>query len=133
MLGPFVAPPGATISVALAVWPRHLPLTPESFAADLSPEVALGFTASLDVLPSWRQSPADPSVAAFHTELTTQYPDLTEDNYTSSPWAVPLLAGKHTVLMHIVFTRASEICHLVTSLADHHNLHYFDPTSDEWP
>lgn len=70
-----------------------------------------------------------PEVAAFLAELTARFPDLTADNYASSPWSAPLTVGEDVVLASAVFPRAAEVCRAVLELAGRHRLVVFDPQS----
>ncbi|MFC7380723.1 hypothetical protein [Sphaerisporangium rhizosphaerae] len=72
-----------------------------------------------------------PQVAAFYDALTEEFPDLTDGDYATSPWATPLTVGDEFVVMSIVFPRAAEVCRTVLRLADRHDLVCFDPHPDE--
>ncbi|MBB2911190.1 hypothetical protein FHS43_002455 [Streptosporangium becharense] len=68
-----------------------------------------------------------PETAAFYDELTSVFPDLTAENYGTSPWSEPLTVSEDFVLMNAVFPRAGEVCRAVLELARRHPLVLFDP------
>ncbi|MEU4407442.1 MULTISPECIES: hypothetical protein [unclassified Streptosporangium] len=67
-----------------------------------------------------------PEVAAFYEELTALFPDLTAENYGTSPWSEPLTVGEDFVLMNAVFPRAGEVCRVVLEMAARHRLVLFE-------
>lgn len=71
-----------------------------------------------------------PEVTAFYEALTRHLPDLTADNYESSPWSTPLTVGDEFVMMSVVFPRAGEVCRAVLDLAERHGLVCFDPQAE---
>ncbi|MGC5015322.1 hypothetical protein ACLQ2R_31570 [Streptosporangium sp. DT93] len=68
-----------------------------------------------------------PETAAFYEELTSVFPDLTAENYATSPWSEPLSVGEDFVLMSAVFPRAGEVCRTVLEMSWRHPLVIFEP------
>ncbi|MEZ0075605.1 hypothetical protein [Planotetraspora sp. GP83] len=115
------------MSFELGVWWEAFPITEEEaslkYAAWCRGERSRGDRRRGD------GATAEPrfEVAAFYEELTSDFPDLTADNYGSSPWSTPLTVGADFVLMSMVFPRAGEVCRVVQELAVRHGLVCFDP------
>jgi hypothetical protein len=78
-------------------------------------------------------APTHPQVAAFYRDLTALFPDLdaTADAETpeDSPWTAGLSTTPTSVVMTIVWSRATEVAQIVRELADRHGLICHDPQS----
>ncbi|WP_248961111.1 hypothetical protein [Sphaerisporangium perillae] len=144
------------MSVDLGVWYERTPITAEEAARKYAAWCAGESLGGCGALPDTAEPSANgtataaaerpggegtvmgaagpaPEVLAFYDALTGDYPDLTDGDYQTSPWATPLTVGDDFVVMSIVFPRAGEICRAVLELAGRHNLVCFDPRPDHVP
>ncbi|WP_214411920.1 hypothetical protein [Sphaerisporangium fuscum] len=108
------------MSFDLGVWYADPPITSE--------EAARRYVSR----PDDESEAAEPraEVGAFYDALTRDLPDLTADNYETSPWSTPLTVGEDFVVMRVVFPRAAEVCRVVLPLVDEHGLVCFDPEAE---
>jgi hypothetical protein len=75
---------------------------------------------------------ASPTVAAFLSELTAQYPqidDVPEEELESCPWSVAFDVSEGHVLMPIVWSAAEKMYPIIAELAEKHGLVCVDPQS----
>jgi hypothetical protein len=75
----------------------------------------------------------NPSVLAFHEELTAKHPELDDipeeklDDREYCPWSVQMDRSPGHVTMCCVWSRAEYVRHLVGDLARKHGLALYDP------
>ena len=75
--------------------------------------------------------PEDPRVARFYGALTTAYPDLTEENLHTSPWASPIYVTKECVVVTISGSHSTEVAPVAMAVAAENDLLTFDPQTGE--
>jgi hypothetical protein len=70
-----------------------------------------------------------PALEAFYAELTIRFPDLSEENFESSPWAAPLYKTSECVIVSISHQRKLDTCAYLLGLASRGGVTCFDPQS----
>jgi hypothetical protein len=70
-------------------------------------------------------------IGRFFEEVVSRFPDLTERNVESSPWASPIYRTAECVIVAISGSRSSDIGPILHGLASRHGLITFDPQSGE--
>src|SRR4051812_31829090 len=58
-----------------------------------------------------------PALVAFYSELTDRFPDLTEENSETSPWAASLYRTGECVITSISYPRQEEVSEYLLGLA----------------
>ncbi|MGW5611641.1 hypothetical protein ACWEWI_37390 [Streptomyces sp. NPDC003753] len=70
-----------------------------------------------------------PALNAFYGELVSQFPDLTEENFETSPWAAPLYRTSECLIASISHSQQSAVFERLLELADAGGVTCYDPQS----
>lgn len=70
-----------------------------------------------------------PALETFYAELTSRFPDLTEENFEFSPWASPLYRTGECVIVSISYPQQSETSEYLLGLASRSGVTCYDPQS----
>ncbi|MBZ4318378.1 hypothetical protein [Streptomyces huiliensis] len=66
-------------------------------------------------------------LGTFYAQLTSRFPDLTEDNFEDSPWSSPLYRTRECVIASISRPRQSEIFETLLGIAADCGITCYDP------
>ena len=69
------------------------------------------------------------ALGMFYAELTSRFPDLTENNLETSPWAAPLYRTSECVIASISYPQKSETSEYLLGLAGRTGVTCYDPQS----
>ncbi|MCD9875372.1 hypothetical protein [Streptomyces guryensis] len=70
-----------------------------------------------------------PALDVFFGELISRFPDLTEDNFETSPWAAPLYRTSECLIAPISYPRQLEVSEFLLELANATGVTSYDPQS----
>ncbi|MEU0822545.1 hypothetical protein [Streptomyces mirabilis] len=70
-----------------------------------------------------------PALDVFFGELISQFPDLTEENFESSPWAAPLYRTNECLIVSISYPHQSEVSERLLELSNASGVTCYDPQS----
>lgn len=68
---------------------------------------------------------------AFHGQLTSRFPDLTEENIETSPWAAPLYRTSECLIASISYPHQSEVFGYLLELSNSNGVTCYDPQSEK--
>ncbi|MFF7646728.1 hypothetical protein [Streptomyces canus] len=70
-----------------------------------------------------------PALDGFFGELISRFPDLTEENFETSPWVAPLYRTSECLIASISYPRQSEVSEFLLELASASGVTCYDPQS----
>nr|WTB30968.1 hypothetical protein OG781_17085 [Streptomyces sp. NBC_00830] len=70
-----------------------------------------------------------PALDVFFGELISQFPDLSEENFETSPWAAPLYRTSECLIASISYPQQSEVSEFLLELANASGVTCYDPQS----
>ncbi len=70
---------------------------------------------------------ASPAIENFHRAVLSEFPDLSEDNMSDSPWASPLYATDECIIASISWSRSHDVSSTLLELASRYGLTAYDP------